>query len=789
MELNLKKVQQLNPNQIYDLLQPTINKLYLSFIYISISNEEYEELIIKEISDSKKQYKGDQKYSDYIKRKIRFQLSEITKKQIFNPKTSFTLLNNYITAKIINISDYINVIQSFNKLSNFLETYNYIPTPDLLIELINKNNTFNQMVATVFKEHYTQIISGKVEELFNDSLLLSTINAYCMLNNIDIAKTENISLENYDLTKDKTTDSYKMYLREIEKRPLLSPEQERQLAIKIAEGDSNAREIFIESNLKLVVSIAQKYINRGLSLLDLIQEGSIGLMIAVDKYDANKGYKFSTYATYWIKQSIIKAIETKGRNIRIPVHLYGKVRLYKKTITKMEDKLGRSATVSEIANEMGLSISEVSKLQELQWDTLSINATIGDEDTELENFISSSEKTPEDKTIDETLLSQINLIFEKCNLESREKDILMLRYGFNNREPMTLEEIGKKYNLTRERVRQIEAKAIMKIRRSKYVKELAVYTNYPDKSLQNINEFRKKYRKMKNPYYKTLLNDYKHKEGKDEEEMPKLQTIYEYFKDYTKEQIDEMLTKLTEEEKALLIIRYGEDLNNPASNKLTQEQTNRFYGTLIPTMKRLLTNPTKERNSNQRKKKAKQPVANQTVSIVQTKTNEVPKELQETLPPENNENQVISTIIMEDSDEQKKIEQQEHQEKDLTIKSTNLPKQSVEQPTNNNNQMSKEDYIKVLELLRTPTFAQMMSTLSVKEAVIISLRLGYIDGKYYSTESIAKFLGIEPLEVIETTKKILLVYKENINRFLDNAIAIATDETKKEKYNSQIAGS
>lgn len=192
--------------------------------------------------------------------------------------------------------------------------------------------------------------------------------------------------------------------------------------------------------------------------------------------------------------------------------------------------------------------------------------------------------------------------------------------------------------------------------------------------------------------------------------MPRLQTIYEYFKNYTKEQVDEMLTKLTEEEKSLITIRYGEDLSNPVSIKLTKEQTDKFYGSLVPKMKRLLSNLTGERKPRQKKEKIQQ--------------------------------------------------------------------QSKEQTTSNNEEMSKEDYIRILELLRTPSFEQIMSTLSVKEAVIISLKLGYIDGKYFKTEAISDFLGIDPIEINEIMKKGLSVYKESINNFIDSAIEVVTDQTK-----------
>ncbi len=615
-----------------------------------------------------------------------------------------------------------------------------MPNPDLLIELVTKNSAFNKTIAVIFNKYHTQIIAGRLEEHVDDSLLLSTIDTYCMLNDIEINEPKNINQDDYDLSELNSIDTVGMYLREIGKRPLLSMEQERELAIRIAEGDSKAKNLFIESNLKLVVSIAKKYKGRGLSFLDLIQEGNIGLMTAVDRYDVNKGYKFSTYAHHWIRLAINRAIADKGRNIRIPVYMQEKIKSYKKAVTKMADKLGRFPTINEIANEIGLSIPEVIKLYKLQGDTISLNFLVGDEeDAELEDFIASSEESPEDIALDETMPLQVRSLFEKCNLKPREIDVLLLRYGFNNQDPMTLEEVGKKYHLTRERVRQIEARALMKIRRSRHIQGLEAYTTYPEQSLQNIKEFREKYVERKNQYKTFLKDDNRTKERNSEKKMPRLKTIYERFGNYTKEQVDEMLTKLNEEEKAIVTIRYGEDLNNPTSTKLNKEQTYKFYNLLVPKMKRLLSNPTGERKPRQRKDEVPQPIVKPQTIIPETISVEP-----------NNPEQVEEKLVTK----------------------------SVESTIHNNEEMTKEDCIKVLELLRIASFEQMMSTLSVKEAVIISLKLGYIDGKCFSTESISKFLGIEQTEINETTKKILLVYKDNINSILDKTIAIATDEVK-----------
>ena len=218
----------------------------------------------------------------------------------------------------------------------------------------------------------------------------------------------------------------------------------------------------------------------------------------------------------------------------------------------------------------------------------------------------------------------------------------------------------------------------------------------------------------------------------------KLQTIYEYFNTYTKEQVDAMLEKLSEEEKVLIRLRYGEDLNNPVTGKLNKEQTNKFYSSLIPKMKKLLVNANKEIKTRRKKTKIAETITN---NLIEESSNVI-----------KGEQPILET--------------------DKIIKPQDV---EIKSESSNVESMTKEDCLKILELLRTPSFNQMMSILSVKESVIISLKLGYIDGKYFPTDSIAQFLGIEKQEVIDTTRKILLLYKENINQFIDNVIQIATE--------------
>lgn len=771
MNLNLKKIQQLEIQQILEMLLPTINKLYKTFDYIAITKEEFYKLVLIEIEKSKKNYKDNIDYIEYISSKMKITIDDQIKKSLLNSEMAIILLNNYINKKLKYSFAYEDSIENLQKLNNFFKTYDYIPNPDILFQIIEKNLYFSKMIDCIINKHRTQIISGNLEKIFDDNTIILIIESYCMLKNIEIKRNDEYKEDIIELENSELTDTLKTYLREIGKKQLLSFEEEQILAKKITLGDNHARKLFIESNLRLVVSIARRYIGRGLSFLDLVQEGNIGLMTAVDRYDVSRGLRFSTYATHWIRQAITRTIADKGRTIRIPVYMHENLRIYKKTIANLEFRLNRQPTINEIANEMDISISEVKKIQNIQNDTVSMNILIDDnEDTELESFIPSSEATPEDIVIANTIQFQVKKLLEACNLKPREIEVLILRFGLEDKEPMTLEEIGKKFNITRERIRQIESKALMKIRKSKHIKELAEYMQNPDKALENIEIFRECYKETGNST-KTFLREYSQTQVKEKKKMAKLQTIYQYFKDYTKEQVDDMLEKLTEEERMLITSRYGEDLNNPISGKLSNEQRNKFYGSLVPKMRRILSNPNKELKP--RKKRIKSPKQEQK-QLLNENIIDVPiNMIEEPITEKSNINTTNIEIL----------EPQKEQNCEYITVDSNISATSDAQSDNSN--MTKEDCEKVLNLLRTPTFNEMMSVLTVKEAVIISLKLGYIDGKYFSTDSIAQFLGIEKQEVTDTIKKILLLYKENINQFIDNVIEIVTEAPKQsiKKYN------
>ena len=280
-------------------------------------------------------------------------------------------------------------------------------------------------------------------------------------------------LNDAEITKDiNINDPVRMYLKEIGRISLLTPEEEMELSIKVANGDEEAKNRLAESNLRLVVSIAKRYVGRGLLFLDLIQEGNIGLMKAVDKFDYDKGYKFSTYATWWIRQAITRALADQARTIRVPVHMVETINKMARIQRQLTLELNREPTEEEIAKKMGISVEKVRDVIKISQDPVSLETPIGEEDdSHLGDFVKDvNAMTPEEYATNEILKEEIKAVLE--TLQEREQEVLELRFGLIDGTSHTLEEVGKRFNVTRERIRQIEAKALRKLRHPSRAKRL-----------------------------------------------------------------------------------------------------------------------------------------------------------------------------------------------------------------------------------------------------------------------------------------------------------------------------
>ena len=285
-----------------------------------------------------------------------------------------------------------------------------------------------------------------------------------------------MSVENLTLSKDvKINDPVRMYLKEIGRINLLTSDEEFEYAQRAVEGDEEAKRMLAESNLRLVVSIAKRYVGRGMLFLDLIQEGNIGLMKAVDKFDPTKGYKFSTYATWWIRQAITRAIADQARTIRVPVHMVETINKLARVQRQLTQELNREPTDEEIAKKLGINVDKVREVYKISQDPVSLETPIGEEDdSHLGDFIEDKEsESPVDFTTRQLLKEELYAILK--DLSDREERVIRLRYGLDDNRPRTLEEVGREFGVTRERIRQIEAKAIKKLRHPTRSKRLGDY--------------------------------------------------------------------------------------------------------------------------------------------------------------------------------------------------------------------------------------------------------------------------------------------------------------------------
>ena len=299
----------------------------------------------------------------------------------------------------------------------------------------------------------------------DDALLLEDDAETEELENLDLTVPEGVSLE----------DPVRMYLKEIGKVPLLTAEEEMELAIKMEDGDEAAKKRLSEANLRLVVSIAKRYVGRGMQFLDLIQEGNLGLIKAVEKFDYRKGYKFSTYATWWIRQAITRAIADQARTIRIPVHMVETINKLIRVQRQLLQEYGREPLPEEIAKEMHMSLDRVREIQKIAQEPVSLETPIGEEeDSHLGDFIQDDHiPVPAEQAAFTLLREQISEVLD--TLTERERNVLRLRFGLDDGRGRTLEEVGREFNVTRERIRQIEAKALRKLRHPSRSKKLRDY--------------------------------------------------------------------------------------------------------------------------------------------------------------------------------------------------------------------------------------------------------------------------------------------------------------------------
>lgn len=350
------------------------------------------------------------------------------------------------------------------KKKNVLE---YQEIVDFLAELALNEEQIEKVIEHLEKSgiDVLRITNDDDDDVIDDEEIMLSEEDEVDMENIDLSVPDGISIE----------DPVRMYLKEIGKVPLLSADEEVELAKRMAEGDEEAKKRLAEANLRLVVSIAKRYVGRGMLFLDLIQEGNLGLIKAVEKFDYRKGYKFSTYATWWIRQAITRAIADQARTIRIPVHMVETINKLIRVSRQLLQELGREPSPEEIAEEMGMPVERVREILKISQEPVSLETPIGEEeDSHLGDFIKDDNvPVPADAAAFTLLKEQLEEVLG--TLTEREQKVLTLRFGLEDGRARTLEEVGKEFNVTRERIRQIEAKALRKLRHPSRSRKLKDY--------------------------------------------------------------------------------------------------------------------------------------------------------------------------------------------------------------------------------------------------------------------------------------------------------------------------
>ena len=459
--MNIER-EYINFEKIYNDIRPELIKLHKNYQSLNLSESKFilvcEDLLI-EIYHENNKIKNIAGYLELLKK----------------------YLNEYMIIKYIQdnikISEKEENILTLNKLDEFLNSNNIEQTPELYEQLL-KNNTIDKIITNIIKKNIDLIKEEGLEKITHNSNLTLLLEMYCENNGIPFKNKMDDMLNDIEC---QSLNSLGLYMNQISKTLLTKEEEQRLFELK-EQGDETAAVKIAEHNLLLVVSIAKSFTGKGLDILDLIQEGNIGLMNAIEKFDYHKGYKLSTYATWWIRQSIQRSIMNNAKIIRIPVHVCEKISKYSETIKALEKELERTPTSLEICDKMNITREQFKELERATQGMLSLNALIGDEydsETELGDLIASDDEPIAEEYFKSTLFDEINHILEKINLSEKEKFVLFERFGFEDNTPKTLEEIAKKMGITRERVRQIEAKALRKIRMSPYIKRLASLSDIP----------------------------------------------------------------------------------------------------------------------------------------------------------------------------------------------------------------------------------------------------------------------------------------------------------------------
>ena len=763
-----------------DQLREKLDKVIKEYSYIKVSDE----YLNKMIGDGVKKINAGSRY-------------DIVEVQLVEQLT--IVFNDYIRKKI-DEDDYSKLVDAFvkkKKIDNINDLYKLTELfasadRNLDIEicegLIESNKTINNIVSSFVTENERKINNGEFD---NNNIFIET---YCIHNKIEMGdEIEDLDEDNLEETSSEedsaTLTLFGQYNKEISKTRLLTKEEEIDYFKRLSNGEVEVKNDILKANLRLVVPIAKKYIGNNVDFMDLIQEGNIGLMTAINKFDYTKGYKFSTYATHWIKQAIGRYVGDHSRTIRLPIHINEKLYKVRKIQRQILEKTGKDATINELSKQTGFSISKVKELLDLK-ECTSLDKKINDEEEKtLIDFVFSEDEEPEEVAVNKMLKKYVKDILNE--LEEKERNIIILRFGLNGDDPQSLRQVGNVFHMTGERIRQIQLKALEKIWIKSKEKHLFEYIDIENSEINNNKILSKK---------------------------PKC-IYYKWFKEYAKEEVDKAIEKLPKKDLEILHKRYGDDLENPSLNEITKKEMTRFYTTIRKHIGELLESSKTPSDDSQIEEIG---VANNQDSTSKPKCiyykwfNEYTKEevdkaignlpekdleilhkrygddLENPTPQKLTTNETakfhrsirknIASLLLDgnNKDSNNEVVKEEYHQNTNNQEASLEQKESVEVK----NYITEEDIANTLKIFEKEEFIELTKELPMKDSIIISLKLGYVDGKQFTTSAISSFFNITEQEVIDATRSGLELFKSKFNEIVDQSIVTKSTNVENNKQKS-----
>lgn len=587
ISMKINQLREFSKEELVLLFARFREELGTSYSYLSSYDDIFNLAIDKAASDILKSNNTDENLAveKYLKENIDESIGLVFTSM---KNERLKIFNEFSSANITFTSSNKKNTEEFLKIADFFKDICYSLTQDDALEIIKSNKKLEKAIKPLVDKNIEKIRNTDFSSVTDNETLISFMEAYCLKKDISLVEDAELINENYEkLLKDNNdspyvSDAVKMYLKSIAK-PILSAEEELYLAREMKNGDKKAKDELIERNLKLVVSIAKKYIGRGVPFLDLIQDGNLGLMKAVDMFEPDKGYKLSTYARWWIRQSITRGIFNNGRTIRVPVHFHERLVKYRRAADELAGRLSREPTIEEIAKELGTSLDFIKEIYNVRNDSISINTFIGeDEDSELEYFIADEKVSIEKDYEMKELKQKVEELIESTNLSERERSVIKLRFGIDQPGDTahTLEEIGKKFDVSREMIRQIEKRALKKLRFTRKVKGLEAYLDNPSAALDNLDKLRQG----------LVIEDSGNNKTKSFYVPPEKLLLPDCLNGYQKKEIISVLESMFDNKLRNLPDSFKEKLKMLSVDEFSSIEINTFNNIIAPVVKQELEN-------------------------------------------------------------------------------------------------------------------------------------------------------------------------------------------------------